>query len=52
MSRQDDRFGKVIRLVSEAAQGRKIKTFCGAAIGNAQKVFFIWRASRLRGGGI
>src|SRR5215470_1144404 len=45
MSRQDDRFRKTIRLVSEAAQGRKIKTFCGAVIGNSQKVFFIWRAS-------
>jgi hypothetical protein len=41
MSRQDDRFGKAIRLVSEAAQGRKIKTFCGAVIGSAQRVFFI-----------
>jgi hypothetical protein len=41
MSRQDDRFGEEIRLVSEAAQGRQIKTFCGAVIGNAQKVFFI-----------
>ena len=30
MSRQDDRPGKAIRLVSEAAQGRKIETFCGA----------------------
>src|SRR5215813_9830869 len=49
MSRQDDRFRRAIRLVSEAAQGRKIKTFCGAVIGNSQKVFFIWRASRLRG---
>jgi hypothetical protein len=49
MSRQDDRLGKAVRLVSKAAQGRRIKTFCGAVIGNAQKVFFIWRASRLRG---
>lgn len=48
MSRQDDRHRKAIRLVSEAAQGRKIKTFCGAVIGNSQKVFFIWRASRRR----
>jgi hypothetical protein len=47
MSRQDDRFRKAIRLVSEAAQGRKIKTFCGAVIGNSQKVFFIWRACRV-----
>jgi len=30
MSRQDDRLRKAIRLVSEAAQGPKIKTFCGA----------------------
>ena len=49
MGRQDDRPKKAIRLVSEAAQGRKIKTFCRAVIGNSQKVFFIWRASRLRG---
>jgi hypothetical protein len=32
---------KAIRLVSKAAQGQKIKTFCGAVIGNSQKVFFI-----------
>jgi hypothetical protein len=36
MSRQDDHLRKAIRLVSEAAQGRKIKTFCGAVIGNSQ----------------
>jgi len=48
VSRQDDRLGKAVRLVSKAAQGRRIKTFCGAVIGNSQKVFFIWRASAWR----
>jgi hypothetical protein len=49
MSRQDDRFRKAIRLVSEAAQGRKIKTFCGAVIGNSRKVFiYLARVSRGR----
>jgi len=47
VSRQDDRLGKAVRLVSKAAQGRRIKTFCGAMIGNSQKVFFIWRARRV-----
>jgi len=46
MGRHNDHLGKAIRLVSEAAQGRRIKTFCGAMIGNSQKVFFIWRARR------
>jgi hypothetical protein len=39
MSRQDDRLGKAVRLVSKAAQGRRIKTFCGAVIGYRKRSF-------------
>jgi heat shock protein HtpX len=52
LSRQNDCPGKAIRLVSEAAQGRKIKTFCGASDWQSAKgLFYLARLSRPRGEG-